>query len=625
MANATAGSAGNPLIMLYAGIGDPTQPQGMRLFPLRDFPLQDLDGPAREQLRQALLEDPVISKLLDNSGSDDAASAVSTEPSPANQAEIPLNNLETSPTTNGDKTQDRAETDTSREKNTKTNNAGKSPKNGRNRPRNGSKKASDTSRQPASPTGDAKPAKAKTPAKERNSSSQKSAKPRTKNRPNVDIRCTTDPPLKEQQNPTFSLDSPNNPYASDLQFTAPKQSSKKEWHCEKLGWFYNLLAQPMNPGKKVPLPCMKCAGCIRYELDLKARQYEYGEPAPVQTILEFKARNPNKARKFTGNREHSRRLPGARRISFLYQQHVSDDDENGARKGCQGVLIWDGIIPDRARIQMEQHARKHKMSYVKAYTVALTSSALEKLLPTRLRLPGQNINTCHFSRGWAKKRLPLRDWRDGHGQVLAVPEDGEPVTELWQPERSKDIAEAWRPLFKFEWDNDLTPAERAVIREGLMPHLHRARYVNLLDWLYSMSESALERTRDCINVILNGGKLNLTWWRQKTRAPKELVLETAAFLMGEREPEPALTLAAERLGFISIRGAWESRHIDPDFLAGLTDHIAPLMEVAGPRVPPHLIADQSTSNTVYGRLNAKYPQPATSDASHGDVELAAAA
>ncbi len=237
MANATAGSAGNPLIMLYAGIGDPTQPQGMRLFPLRDFPLQDLDGPARERLRQALLEDPVISKLLDNSGSDDAASAVSTEPSPANQAEIPLNNLETSPTTNGDNTQDRAETDTSREKNTKTNNAGKSTTNGRNKPRNGSKKASDTSRQPASPTGDAKPAKAKTPAKERNSSSQKSAKPRTKNRPNVDIRYTTDPPLKEQQNPTFSLDSPNNPYASDLQFTAPKQSSKKEWHCEKLGWF----------------------------------------------------------------------------------------------------------------------------------------------------------------------------------------------------------------------------------------------------------------------------------------------------------------------------------------------------------------------------------------------------
>ena len=82
MANATAGLAGNPLIMLYAGIGDLTEPQGIRFIPLQDFPLQDLDGPAREQLRQALLEDPVISKLLDDSGSDDAAPAVSTEPSP---------------------------------------------------------------------------------------------------------------------------------------------------------------------------------------------------------------------------------------------------------------------------------------------------------------------------------------------------------------------------------------------------------------------------------------------------------------------------------------------------------------------------------------------------------------
>lgn len=63
----------------------------------------------------------------------------------------------------------------------------------------------------------------------------------------------------------------------------------------------------------------------------------------------------------------------------------------------------------------------------------------------------------------------------------------------------------------------------------------------------------------------------------------------------------------------------------PGFLAELTDHIAPLLEVAGPRVPPHLIADQSTSKTIYGQLDAKYPQPATSDVSHGDVELAAAA
>ena len=624
MANATAGLAGNPLIMLYAGIGDPTQPQGMRLFPLQDFPLLDLDGPAGERLRRVLLEDPVFSKLLENFGSSDAATAVSTEPLPANEAEIALNNLETSPITNGAKTQDRAETDTPRNENTKTTTTGKSPKNGRTKPRDGSKKGSDTSRQTASPVGDAKPTKAEKPSKEPNSASQKSAKPGTKNPPNVGIPCTTDPPPTVQQNPTFSPNAPSNPYASDLLFTAPKQSSKQEWHCEKLGWFYNLLAQPMSPGKQVPLPCMKCAGCIRYELALKALQYEYGEPAPVQTVMEFKARNPNRARKFTGNREHSRRLPGARRISFLDQKHVSDD-ENGARKGCQGVLIWDGIAPDKTRILMEQHARKHNMTQVKVYTVALDLPALAKLMPTRLRLPGQKINACHFSRGWAKKRLPFRDWRDGRGQVLAVPEDGEPVAELWQPERSKDIADSWRPDFDFEWDNDLTPEERAVKRERAMPYLRRARYVNILDWLYSMTESALERTRDCINIIRKGGQLNLTWWRQKTQAPKELVLETAAFLMGEREKEPALTLAAERLGFISLQGEWPDRHIDPDFLAELTDNIATLLEVAGPLVPPHLITDQSTSNTVYGQLDAKYSQPTTSDASHGGVELAAAA
>ena len=177
MANATAGSAGNPPITLYAGIGDPTEPQSMRLFPLQDFPLQDLDGPAGERLRQAILEDPVFSKLLDNFGSGDAAAAVSTESSSDHETEISLNNLETNPTTNGANTQDRAETDPPRKKNTKTNNAGKSAKNGRNKPRNGSKKASDTSPQTASPTGVARPAKAKTPAKERKSASHKSTKP----------------------------------------------------------------------------------------------------------------------------------------------------------------------------------------------------------------------------------------------------------------------------------------------------------------------------------------------------------------------------------------------------------------------------------------------------------------
>ena len=624
MANTTAGLAGNPLIMLYAGIGDPTEPHGMRLVPLQDFSLQDLDGPAREQLRQALHEDPVLSKLLDNFGSGDAVAAVATEPSPAHEAEILLNQLETCPITKGTHAQDRAETDLPRKKNTKTNTTGKSPKNGRMKPRDRSKKESDTSRQTATPVGDAKPTKAEKPPENRTSSSQKSAKPSAKNSPNVGIPCSIDHLHTEQRMPTFSPNEPRTLYSSDLEFTAPRQWTNPVWHCEKLGWFYNLLAQPMSPGKKVPLPCMKCAGCIRYELALKALQYTHGEPAPVQTVMEFKARNPNKARKFTGNREHSRRLRGTRRISFLDQKHVSDD-ENGARKGCQGVLIWDGMIPDKTRILMEQHALKHKMMHVQVYTIALDSPALEKLLPTRLRLPGQNINSCHFSKGWAKKRLPFRDWRDGRSQVLAVPEDGEPVTKLWQPERSKAIVESWTPDFDFEWDNDLTPEERAVKRERAMPYLHRARYINILDWLFSMTESALERTRDCINMILNGGELDLTWWRQKTRAPKELVLETAAFLMGEREAEPALTLAAERLGFISIRGEWPNRHIDPDFLAELTDNIDTLLEVAGPLVPPDLIARQSSPTTVYGRLDAKYPRSTASDEFDGDVELAAAA
>ena len=153
---------------------------------------------------------------------------------------------------------------------------------------------------------------------------------------------------------------------------------------------------------------MKCAGCIRYELFLKSLQYEYGVPATIQTVMEFKARTSKKAREFTGNRQNARRLPGARHLSLLDQKGVQDD-EDGTRKSCEGVLIWDGEIPEQVRVQMEHHAHKRKMTHLKVYAAALDETKLRKLLPTGLRLPGQDINTCHFSAGWAKKRLPYSD------------------------------------------------------------------------------------------------------------------------------------------------------------------------------------------------------------------------
>ena len=158
-----------------------------------------------------------------------------------------------------------------------------------------------------------------------------------------------------------------------------------------------------------------------------------------------------------------------------------------------------------------------------------------------------------------------------------------------------------------------------------MPYLHRARYVDFLDWFYCMSDRALEATRTCINRILDGEEPNLKALATWTSAPKQMVLETAAFLMGEREPEPALTLAAEKLGFISMMGKFPDRHIAPEFLAQLTDNLPLLLKFEGPRVPPNLIDRTSDPKTVYARLNANHPRRTASNEPQSGTEIATAA
>lgn len=118
------------------------------------------------------------------------------------------------------------------------------------------------------------------------------------------------------------------------------------------------------------------------------------------------------------------------------------------------------------------------------------------------------------------------------------------------------------------------PAERA----RALPYLHRGRYAFTLYWLEKASNLALKETRRCIEAILNGEKPDLQERRRFTRAPNEHVVETAQYLLGEREPEPAISLIAERLGYISM---WREPHIDQAFLRELTDTLPPLRPSRG--------------------------------------------
>ena len=56
-------------------------------------------------------------------------------------------------------------------------------------------------------------------------------------------------------------------------------------------------------------------------------------------------------------------------------------------------------------------------------------------------------------------------------------------------------------------------------------------------------------TAICIRAILKGEEPPLKGWQTETMAPRRMIEETAKFLMGEREPEPALTLGCSKAGF----------------------------------------------------------------------------
>ena len=386
-------------------------------------------------------------------------------------------------------------------------------------------------------------------------------------------------PISKDYVPTSDGNETPGPGTNHLTFVPPPRNSRPEWFCLEIGLQYNQTTQPAGAVKKFPYACKKCENCIRYQIYAKAVKYVQSLPGPLQTILAFTALDPTAARTFASNRQHSRRLPGGRRYSQLSQEGVPEDMD-GSNLPCDGYLLWDGEMDHNTLKMIERHAKDQGLYNVNAYVTEVDENKFQEWLPNRLRLvgrDGEKIDATHFVRGWAKETKPEKD---GRARVKYVPIGGAPVTQCSQNERGQVISNSWRPHFGFQWDPTLTPDERKAERDRSIHLLHRARYVNYLDWLYCMSPRTLERTKLGIEMSLKGEKPNLKHWRTFANAPQELIEETAKWLMGKRDPEPAITLVAERLGFISM---WRELHIAPDFLAELTDKLQPLLSVEGPR------------------------------------------
>ena len=100
----------------------------------------------------------------------------------------------------------------------------------------------DPSLETAPEPGNAKATKEKQGTRQGKPASKKSSQKGRETSQGVGMRCgvnSSDAP--PQRNTTFSANHPGVSNPIELEFTPPARATKPEWHCEKLGWFYNLL------------------------------------------------------------------------------------------------------------------------------------------------------------------------------------------------------------------------------------------------------------------------------------------------------------------------------------------------------------------------------------------------
>ena len=158
------------------------------------------------------------------------------------------------------------------------------------------------------------------------------------------------------------------------------------------------------------------------------------------------------------------------------------------------------------------------------------------------------------------------DWRGGRSTSLRVPYNSQRRTEPRQDARGRAISSSWR--LKFLRDPDDPEAVRA---------LERARYINIVDWLTHWETTELNNIEACrqyIDRYLAGGEPSIREWQNTTKGPRPLVVQTARWLRRQREPEPALVMISERLGYTQ---PGPEPAIDLAYLAELTSQLPEFM------------------------------------------------
>ena len=349
-------------------------------------------------------------------------------------------------------------------------------------------------------------------------------------------------------------------------FVLTPQYELPAYACPESGRRYTRTTHPGNTTGIVPLSCGKCEKCIAYRKYGKAQQYFIGRRSDTATTLVALFPNPFDAGEFASRKAHDRRIPGILRFSILKQSAPFGPD-----KPCEARIIWDGVANADQLDEVVEHAVSNHGINITTEILPVSEEQFLNWLPnhfsirtTELRKDGKqrSVNACRFSNGWPQPVKMPSDWRGGRSTSGRIPYNRPRPAEPSQDPRGRLISSSWRPQFEDNPDNP--EAVRA---------LERARYVNIVDWLThweTVEFTYIEACRQYIDLYLAGGEPSIRAWQDQTQGPRPLVVQTARWLRGQRQPEPAVVMISERLGYTQ---AGPEPAIDPEHLTELTSQL----------------------------------------------------
>ncbi len=331
------------------------------------------------------------------------------------------------------------------------------------------------------------------------------------------------------------------------------------YECLDRGRRYNAIANPEGRVSTIPTACRKCGTCLAYRKYQKFEQWEASREAQTSTMLAAMFDTPDAAAEFAGKKGILSRSDQIRSFTILRQV-----GKFGPTEPCRVRIIWDADATDKQIRNARKRARRSGGQKLNTAKGRASEGQFLEWIPDVFTLQGEiapqrktgEIKACRFSNNCAKPLVVPHDWREGLSRNYWVPRSRARRRDTQTVPRGQAIRNSWRPFYV---ENPDSPHATRL--------LERARYINAMDWLYRWmnkyeENSNLDASQAFINAYLQGLNPDIKEWQEKTLGPRQLVVETARWLNGERDPEPAIMLTAEALEFMPRSG---QPHIDPDF------------------------------------------------------------